>query len=90
MIGLLFAFVIPNFARAPLEDRRNTCIGNLYKIGRAKIGYAVSDRANKGKLTMKNVFGENPPVCPSGGVYDLGTYNQEPSCSIPGHAIPRR
>jgi hypothetical protein len=29
------------------------------------------------------------PVCPSGGTYTIGAVGEQPTCSIPGHALPQ-
>jgi hypothetical protein len=42
--------------------------------------------------TDSDIFGTNRYIakklrCPSGGVYTLGSLNDRPKCSIPGHTL---
>jgi hypothetical protein len=72
---------------------RSACILNLRRISGAKAQWALVN--NKGDdeiptasdlltyLGVENGF----PVCPSGGVYNIGRMDQSPTCSIPGHSL---
>ena len=73
---------------------KNACINNLRLIDAAKQQWAIE---NKKAATdtptwdeLKLYFGRARPgqmLCPSGGIYTIGTVTTVPTCSIAGHAI---
>jgi hypothetical protein len=89
--GLLAAIAIPNFVKARATSQQNACINNLRQIDAAKQEWALE----KGK-TAADVPTEEDlmpylrkwPVCPSGGTYTINAVGEQPTCSIPGHALP--
>ena len=91
--------------QAELEQRRkaaltgqsnaiNACLNNLRQIDAAKQQWALE----KGKTVeaipapqdlAPYLPGNTLPVCPSGGAYTLNAVGQLPTCSIPGHELPK-
>lgn len=73
--------------------RRNTCINNLRLIYAAKQAWALEKNKTDTDTPAEEdllpyIKGGIFPVCPSGGVYTIGTVGQPPTCSIPGHVLP--
>jgi chromosome segregation ATPase len=75
----------------------NTCINNLRLIDSAKQQWALENKkAGTDTPEMSDLlpyFGQgasitNLPTCPDGGSYTIGTVNDKPTCSIPGHNLP--
>jgi DNA polymerase II large subunit len=72
----------------------NACINNLRQIDGAKQQWALENKQPANALVtpqhiapyLKN---QALPVCPSGGTYTLNDVQRHPTCSIPGHALPR-
>jgi hypothetical protein len=74
--------------------QRNACINNLRQIDAAKQQWALennkSDDAVPTMLELLPYFKDGTfPVCPSGGVYTINAVSVPPTCSIPGHVLPR-
>jgi len=93
VIGLLAAIAIPNFIKARQASQRAACISNLKAIQGAKDTWAlehkktVSDEPTDADLFGSTAYLKSKPVCPAGGVYIVGTIDQNPSCSVPGHSL---
>lgn len=75
------------------EDAQNACLDNLKAIDAAKQLWALEK--NKDATDVPTVDDLTPylkgnvmPVCPSGGTYTIGAMNENPTCSIAGHALP--
>jgi len=94
--GLLAAIAIPNFVRARTTSQANACINNLRLIDSAKGQWALENhKQNTDVPTVRDLtpyIGRGPngqfPVCPQGGTYTIGAINEQPRCSVPGHALP--
>jgi len=71
----------------------NACINNLRQLDGAKQQWALENRktaeAVPGRQDLLHYLqGQQLPQCPGGGRYTIGAVNVEPTCSIPGHALP--
>src|SRR5437588_681147 len=81
-------------ANATPEAKANACINNLRQIEGAKQQWALENNKTADAvptaadiaLYLKNKI---VPTCPAGGIYTVNAVNAEPTCSIPGHAIPK-
>ncbi len=76
------------------DKAKNSCINNLRQIDGAKQQWALENKQPADALVVAQqiepyLSGTKLPVCPSGGVYTLGTVSAAPTCSIPGHALPQ-
>lgn len=75
-------------------DPASACINVLRQIDGAKQQWALENRkstesaVNAADLTPY-LRGNMLPRCPAGGTYVLGSVAQQPSCTVPGHALPR-
>lgn len=73
--------------------QRNACINNLRQIDAAKLQWALEkNRTTDAVPTVRDLlpyFRDGIfPVCPAGGIYSLNAVDEEPACSLPGHALP--
>ena len=72
---------------------KHLCYINLRLMTEAKATWAFEHKKLPGdvpqdaELFGKGRFIVQKPVCPKGGTYTLGTVNEEPKCSIPGHTL---
>jgi competence protein ComGC len=91
----LMASDIPNFVKARETAQMNACINNLRQIDAAKQQWALENN-KKGTdtptqsdlvryISSKGQF----PVCPKGGTYTIDPVDEPPTCSIPGHELPK-
>jgi chromosome segregation ATPase len=74
--------------------QRNACINNLRQIDAAKQQWALennkTEEAVPTTLDLLPYFKDGAfPVCPGGGVYTINAVGLPPTCSIPGHVLPR-
>ena len=74
------------------EDALNQCLQNLRQIDAAKQSWAVDNSKDATDVpTVQDLLpylkGNVLPVCPAGGIYRIGAMNEQPSCSIAGHAL---
>ena len=84
-------------AQAQAENQKlqsaNACVNNLRLLEAVKMQWAQQNgKQNTDTPTMEELrpyFKPNGvvPVCPDGGVYTLGAMSEQPTCSIPGHAL---
>ena len=102
LAALAAPFVVRYYKARQLQEeneipKRNTCISNLRLIDGAKQQWALEHKKhNSDTPTMDDIriyFGHGtngePPICPDGGVYTIGSVVEFPTCSIPGHSLPR-
>lgn len=95
IIGLLAAIAIPNFVRARDIAQRNVCINHLRMIDSAKQQWALENAKSADSVPtpdeLKPFLGTDTQVliCPKGGTYEINAVNEPPTCSIPGHELPR-
>jgi len=72
---------------------RNACIANLNQIDGAKAFWAAENKKSKTDTpTATDLYGKDAhipeePKCPRGGTYVIGSVQQKPRCSIPGHTL---
>ena len=98
IIGVLLTIAVPNWIRARNTSQANACIDNLTKIQCAKEQYILTN--NLGSFTDETdmIGGPEPlvptylstdPQCPAGGIYHVGTYGVDPTCSLAaeGHVL---
>jgi hypothetical protein len=86
--GIAVAVAVPAFLRARENARGRACQHNLSMIDGAKEQYALEKRLRSGTtVTMDQLVGEEngylkrTPVCPAGGMYNLGDVGSSPNCS---------
>jgi chromosome segregation ATPase len=80
------------------QSAANVCINNLRQIDGAKQQWALENKKPANAVpTFADIapyLGQGPqgaiPTCPSGGAYTLNTMSAVPTCSIPGHALPKQ
>jgi len=98
VIGILMGLAVPNFISSRRTAQGKTCFANLRAIEAAK-----EELATERGLPITSIFtiDSNPstglvgttsylksvPLCPSGGIYTVGTILQLPTCSAPGHSL---
>jgi septal ring factor EnvC (AmiA/AmiB activator) len=75
------------------EDAQNACIENLKEINNAKQEWALEKNKDAADAPTADdllpyLKGNVMPVCPAGGAYTIGAMNENPACSVPGHALP--
>ena len=91
-VGLLSAIAIPNFVKARETSQRNACINNLRLIDSAKQQWALQNGKQSTDTPTKEdllpLLHDKWPVCPTDGVYTIGSVGEKPTCSLPGHALP--
>jgi uncharacterized protein (TIGR03435 family) len=82
---------------APARPRLSSaakCINNLRIIDAAKQEWALEkQKQGTDTPTMEDLMGFHAlagewPVCPDGGVYTIGSVDEKPRCSTPGHVLP--
>jgi prepilin-type N-terminal cleavage/methylation domain-containing protein len=93
IIGILIAIAVPSFLRAREISRRNACQENQSKIDGAKQQWALETNQPAsatptwpGDLVGGSLYIRKSPVCPSSGTYDVGSINEDPSCSLSNQA----
>lgn len=74
-------------------QQRNECIANLRLIYAAKQAWALEKNKTDADTPTEQdllpyIKGGVFPVCPSGGVYTIGSVSQVPTCSISSHVLP--
>src|SRR6185436_19110221 len=76
------------------EDRkRHACVVHLKQIEIVKLVWASKHhRSDQDVPKDSDLFGpaselKEKPVCPSGGVYMIGTVGEKPKCSIARHNL---
>jgi hypothetical protein len=74
--------------------QRNACINNLRQIDAAKNQWALENSKTTADVPSLNditpylkdgIF----PACPAGGLYSINACGEQPTCSVPGHALPQ-
>jgi hypothetical protein len=76
-----------------ITQERTACIANLRLIYAAKQAWALDKNKTDADMPTEQdllpyLKGGVFPVCPSGGIYTIGSVGQSPTCSIPGHVLP--
>lgn len=96
IIGLFAATLVHRFKKEYKAAQKRVCIANLKRIADAKTIFANwKDLMTGAPYTVlpEDIYGygkqiSDKPSCPAGGVYTIGAIGVNPTCSIPGHAIP--
>lgn len=81
-------------AQAEKNQQVVICINNLRQVEAAKTQWALENNRPPGTMpTSQNLMAYFPnksfPTCPGGGVYNLNPIGQPPTCSVPGHVLPK-
>jgi len=81
-------------ANTRVQQQTAACINNLRQIDGAKQQWALEQRKTaESPVTQRDImpyFRNNIfPTCPAGGIYTLNTVGVLPTCSVPGHALPK-
>lgn len=93
IIGLLVAIAIPNFLKSRTYAQTQLCIENLGQIESAKQQWGLENQKINGDIpTTADLIGpdgyiKKEPICPGGGVYDLGSIGTLATCTLPGHTL---
>jgi hypothetical protein len=76
-----------------IQAQANACINNLHQIDGATQQWALENNRPAGtRVTMADIqpyLKIKPITCPAGGVYTLSTVSSLPTCSVPGHVLPK-
>ena len=79
---------------AAAQAQANACLNYLRQIDGAKQQWALEkQKPANAVVTAADIvayFKENRlPVCPAGGTYTLNGLDAFPTCTIPGHGLPK-
>jgi len=94
-VAIAAGMALPAMAKA--KDRAQTvaCISNLRQIDLAKHQWATDKKKPAPAVpTWDDLqpylgMGNGRIQCPKGGEYTIGPVSTSPTCSIPGHALPK-
>jgi competence protein ComGC len=93
-VVVFLIWAVPTLKHARDISAENTCIGHLQMIQAAKEHWAVDhhkvakDVPTWADLVGKDRYLPEMLVCPDGGTYTIGSIDQNPKCTIPGHVLP--
>ncbi len=95
-IGIFVALVAPDICkeRSDYAYDANPCINNLCVIDAAANQFALAHHLTHGQAIrfpddlIPYLKGGKIPVCPNGGVYNLGKVGNTPTCSSDSFRIP--
>jgi len=84
---------VPATPQLSADDARDLCLQNLRAIDAAKQLWALEYKKDaRDTPTEKDLLpylkGAVMPVCPAGGAYLIGSMDEPPICSVPGHVMP--
>src|SRR5437016_737432 len=88
IISVLLAIAIPVMATARARSQLRTCQSNQRIFDAVKAQWAMDQNIPGGTVTTigdVTPYLKHIPMCPGGGVYDLGTTSTATSCSLPEH-----
>jgi hypothetical protein len=98
-LAIFLAFATPFLIHAWSVKAMNSCISNLRQIDGAKQFWAeqqhksIDDIPTWADLLPIVYPGRKNPrfdfVCGKGGTYTIGRVGEAPTCSFPGHELPR-
>jgi hypothetical protein len=95
LMVMSIAMFIPNFAKAKNAAIAAICVNNLRQIDVAKQQWARENKKDQSQtptaqdLTPYLKSGANTLVCPAGGTYSINSVSEKPTCSTPGHELPK-
>jgi hypothetical protein len=92
IFGFLMAIAVPNFVKARAVSQENACINNLRQIEAAKNEWALEKGQDGGAVPTEAdltpyLQGGKFPICPAGGTYTINAVTNNPTCTVPGHAL---
>jgi prepilin-type N-terminal cleavage/methylation domain-containing protein len=91
IIGLLASMAVTNFRKARLVAQRTACINNLRQIDGAKEIWAAANRKGEGsaidEAAINSYIKGGAPKCQGAGTYIYGNLEENPTCTVPGHAL---
>jgi len=81
-------------AAAQSQSQNQACINNLRQIDAAKQQWAQQNNKPAGTPVTPSdiarfIRGGILPTCPAGGIYLINAVGMPPTCSSPGHALPK-
>jgi hypothetical protein len=81
-------------AQAEKSHQVMLCVNNLRQIEAAKLQWSVENNRPAGVVpTQADLMAYFPnkafPTCPAGGLYNLNPVGQPPTCTVPGHVLPK-
>lgn len=95
LILVLMAMAIPNFfVKARTSPCPSSCQAHLKKVAGAKKAWALDREKHPFAIPRhQDIFGTDKYLlefepCLSGGVFTMGTVDENPTCSIAKHNIP--
>jgi hypothetical protein len=93
-VGMMAAIAIPSFVKARSTSSSMSCVNNLRMMDAGKEQWAMEANKETGaepdlQGVCAYIKGARLPVCPQGGEYSLNAIGQNPTCTIPGHELPR-
>jgi hypothetical protein len=74
-----------------MRDTRHQCQIQLRNLGNAVLQWALEhkksplDTPKWSEIVGRGGYLEEMPVCPKGGIYNLGSVGGRPTCSVEGH-----
>lgn len=79
---------------APQTNPQEACLNILRQLDGATQQWALENRKPGISVPTAQdltpyLRGETLPTCPQGGIYTLHAANASPTCTVPGHALPR-
>ena len=93
--AVLAAMVLPATAKAKERAQRITCLNNMRMIQAAKNQWAMDKRKPASAVPQWEDIqpylgrGRGTLRCASGGEYTVNAVGEMPTCSIPGHVLPK-
>ena len=90
LLGMMASIAIPNFVKARQQAMENSCRANRKALEGATAMWGLEHKKVKGTVPAdSDLFGPDKylvakPVCPAGGIYQLGGVEELPACSIHG------
>jgi len=79
---------------ARMQVQVNACLNNLRQIDGAKQQWALANGKPTGSPVnpadiLPYLRGNAMPACPAGGIYTINMVGMPPTCSVPGHMLPK-
>src|SRR3954452_23770633 len=80
IIGILLAIAVPNFVRARNGSQARACQATMKQIMSATEQYLMDNRSTTypALSALTPTYIKNPPACPTGGTYTMGTATANP------------
>src|SRR4051812_41879377 len=88
---------LPALLRPRAISADSACVANLESLKSAKQNWqTAAKRRLDCRPTEEELFGplwtSSMPVCPGGGIYNIGSVSEDPTCTLggPAHSIRKR